>query len=70
MLSPSQLEKTTFSFRKGYKAGYFGEPKQFTAPEGGFKPFGEFDYEEGYKAGQSDKKGNDAMIERLQGRRK
>ncbi len=45
--------RATFSFNRGFEDGYFNRPSKYTSPEGSFKPFGEFDYDEGYKHGQS-----------------
>lgn len=59
MLSPQTLERVSHSYRRGYYAGYFGEEnKNNPVPECRgvpLKPFSDFDYSEGYKAGSNDR---------------
>lgn len=69
MMSPKLLERATFSYRKGYLAGYFGEPKEYDAPSDSLKPFSQFDFDEGYTAGRTDKFNNDRVSELLKQRR-
>lgn len=66
MLSPSTLERVSVSYRKGYYDGYDKKPMHKGEPslniEGDgvqIRPFANFDYEEGYKAGANDRKWND-----------
>jgi hypothetical protein len=66
MLSPATLERVSCSYRRGYYDGYDGKPE--VGPVAGLaivdgaardpfdRPFSRFDYEQGYKAGASDKK--------------
>ena len=53
MMSPKLLERATFSFRQGYLHGYYNEPRKYQQPDDSMKPFGEFDYNEGYEAGKA-----------------
>lgn len=52
MMSPQLLNRATFSFRQGYLDGYFGKDRKYSADKDSLKPFGEFDYNEGYHAGE------------------
>jgi hypothetical protein len=59
MLSANTLERVSHSYRRGYHDGYFGrEPKNDPVPhtDSGvpLKPFSDFDYSEGFKAGAND----------------
>jgi hypothetical protein len=61
MLSPATLERVSHSYRRGYYDGYFGrEAKNDPVPrtDSGIpmKPFSDFDYSEGHKAGANDAK--------------
>jgi hypothetical protein len=59
MLSPETLNRVSNSFRRGYYDGYFAREhsgKQTNDPL--HKPFANFDYDEGYKAGKNDAKWN------------
>lgn len=58
MLSDKALERVSGSYRRGYRAGYAGEPSQDTMPSTGLgdRPFADFDFNEGYKAGANDAK--------------
>ena len=56
MLSPSTLNRVSASYRKGYYDGYQNKPNQYQSNPQLMKPFGKFDYQEGYKAGANDKK--------------
>lgn len=57
MLSPNVLEKCTHSFRRGYKAGYFGgsQVDDLGPSDPMDRPFANYDYEEGFKAGKNDR---------------
>ena len=59
MLSPATLNRVSNSYRRGYYAGYAQEIRQnetVTRTDSGIpmKPFSDYDYEEGYKAGLND----------------
>jgi hypothetical protein len=61
MLSPSTLNRVSHSYRRGYYDGYEGKPSKndpIPTTDMGIplKPFSDFDYEEGYKAGSNDAK--------------
>lgn len=53
MLSASQLERASFSYRQGYKDGYWRRVKGVIA-SGLFSDFAKYDYENGYDAGAND----------------
>lgn len=60
MLSPATLNRVSHSYRRGYYDGYEGRENQ-NLPVPDFqgvplKPFSDFDYSEGYKAGANDRK--------------
>ena len=58
MLSAQTLERVSVAYRRGYYDGY--EARQLfcqVRPEY-IKPFADFDYDEGYKAGANDAKWN------------
>ena len=59
MLSPATLERVSHSYRRGYYDGYFAreaknDPVPHTAEGVPLKPFSNFDYDEGHKAGAND----------------
>jgi len=59
MLSPNTLERVSHSYRRGYYDGYYGrenknDPVVRTDNNIPLKPFSDFDYAEGYKAGAND----------------
>jgi hypothetical protein len=66
MLSDKMLERVSQSYRRGYYDGYARREK--VAPETGItkinddtisgtiRPFADYDYEQGYHAGENDKK--------------
>lgn len=61
MLSARVLERVSCSYRRGYYDGYDGkvginEPVPTTDNGIPLKPFSDFDYDEGYKAGANDAK--------------
>jgi hypothetical protein len=64
MLTAQTLNRVSNSYRRGYNDGYWGrEPKNDPVPttESGvpLKPFSDFDYTEGHKAGANDRKWDD-----------
>jgi hypothetical protein len=64
MLSAQTLNRVSHSYRRGYYAGYEGQPAQNDAvptTDNGvpLKPFSDFDYDEGYRAGANDKRWTD-----------
>jgi collagenase-like PrtC family protease len=58
MLSAATLERVSASYRKGYHAGYAGEPNAYSELKvpAMMLPFGEFDYTTGYEAGANDRR--------------
>jgi len=56
MLSPSTLERVSVAYRRGYYDGYRGTQQGCEVKPEYIKPFAEFDYTEGFKAGQNDAK--------------
>lgn len=66
MLSDQMLERVSASYRRGYRDGYDGAEK--STPQTGIaainndtiggtiRPFANFDYDEGYRAGANDAK--------------
>jgi hypothetical protein len=56
MLSPSTLERVSVSYRRGYYDGYDGKTVDNPARDPFDRPFSNFDYDQGYKAGSSDKR--------------
>jgi hypothetical protein len=56
MLSPKTLERVSVSYRRGYYDGYDGKAVDNPARDPFDRPFANFDYDQGYKAGASDKK--------------
>lgn len=61
MLSPQTLERVSVSYRRGYYDGYDGKAADNPKRHPFDRPFANFDYEQGYKAGASDKQ---RMLER------
>ena len=58
MLSDKTLERVSVAYRRGYRDGAAGnQPFCEVRPEY-IKPFADFDYAEGYKAGANDAKWN------------
>ena len=64
MLSDATLERVSVAYRRGYKDGFYGRENTgaLVKPEY-IKPFADFDYAEGYKAGANDRKWADARNE-------
>ena len=56
MLSPQTLERVSCSYRRGYYDGYDGNTADNPQRDPLERPFANFDYAQGYKAGASDKK--------------
>lgn len=61
MLSAQTLERVSSSYRRGYYDGYDGKPNAnlpVPTTDSGvpLKPFSDYDYSEGYKAGANDAK--------------
>lgn len=56
MLSPVTLERVSVSYRRGYYDGYDGAPISNPQRDPLDRPFANFDYEQGYKAGANDKR--------------
>lgn len=66
MLSNQTLERVSVGYRRGYRDGYAGnEPFCEVKPEY-IKPFADFDYTEGLKAGANDAKWEKFYAERKQ----
>ena len=61
MLSPATLERVSVSYRRGYYDGYDGKLADNPRRDPLDRPFANFDYEQGYKAGANDKR---RMLER------
>ena len=60
MLSAATLERVSVAYRRGYQDGYSGTNQGANVRPEYIKPFAEFDYAEGLKAGA-----NDARCDRL-----
>lgn len=58
MLSDRTLERVSCSYRMGYRDGYDGKPEQYKDEPVATRPFGFYDYTNGYKAGANDAKWN------------
>ncbi len=58
MLSPNTLNRVSHSYRKGYYAGYEAGENATSDPQAD-KTFAAFDYSEGFRAGQNDRKWDD-----------
>ena len=56
MLSPATLNRVSNSYRRGYSDGYFGRESANPCDPHITKPFGNFDYQQGYRAGANDAK--------------
>jgi hypothetical protein len=56
MLSPKTLERVSCSYRRGYYDGYDGKAIDSPQRDPLDRPFANFDYEQGYKAGANDKR--------------
>lgn len=55
MLSQSTLDRVSCSYRRGYYDGYDGKPADNRPRDPLDRPFANFDYEPGYKAGANDR---------------
>lgn len=55
-MNPQTLERIGVAYRRGYYDGYEGKEQFLEVRPGFIKPFAEFDYAEGYKAGANDAK--------------
>jgi hypothetical protein len=56
MLSPQTLNRVSNSYRRGYYDGYEKSEAVGEQTDGPFdRPFANFDYSEGYKAGANDR---------------
>lgn len=56
MLSDKTLERVSVGYRRGYRDGYAGNPRFCAVKPDSILPFAEYDYEQGYKAGENDAK--------------
>lgn len=56
MLSPSTLERVSVAYRRGYYDGYYGTNQGAAVKPEYIKPFADYDYEQGFKAGANDAK--------------
>ena len=56
MLSPSTLERVSVAYRRGYYDGYYARPRFCEVKPEYIKPFADYDYEQGYHAGENDAK--------------
>lgn len=56
MLTPAQLDRVGQGYRSGYRDGADGKPMRDLSDREG--TFYAYDYREGYKAGQNDKRGS------------
>jgi hypothetical protein len=57
VLSPQTLNRVSNSYRRGYYDGYDGRDPVGEKTDGPFdRPFANFDYTEGHKAGANDRK--------------
>ncbi len=54
MLSSATLERVSVSYRRGYHAGYAGEPLVSPNNDPLARPFGDHDYAQGHAAGLND----------------
>jgi hypothetical protein len=54
MLDPNTLNRVSCSYRRGYYDGYFGREHETASGDPLHKPFANFDYTEGYRAGAND----------------
>lgn len=54
MLSDKTLERVSVAYRKGYRDGYCGREEFCAVKPEYIKPFADFDYSNGYKAGKND----------------
>lgn len=61
MLSAATLNRVSASYARGYRDGYAQRPCVDTLPSVGLgdRPFANFDYTEGHKAGANDRKWSD-----------
>lgn len=59
MLSAATLERVSVSYRNGYYDGHAGKHSQYADDPEAMRPFGEFDYQAGYKAGSNDRRWSD-----------
>lgn len=65
MLSPATLNRVSASYARGYRDGYAGMPNMDTLKSDHpfDRPFANFDYQEGYKAGANDRRCERALAE-------
>lgn len=56
MLSNAMLERVSVSYRIGYRDGYDGKPEAYKNEPVAMRPFGFYDYTQGYEAGANDAK--------------
>lgn len=56
MMSAQTLERASVAYRKGYQDGYYGRERFCAVKPEYIKPFAEYDYDGGYKAGENDAK--------------
>jgi hypothetical protein len=56
MLSNQTLERVSVAYRRGYRDGNAGRAPFCEVKPEYIKPFADFDYDEGYKAGANDAK--------------
>jgi hypothetical protein len=64
MLSDQTLERVSVAFRRGYRDGSAGRAPFCEVKPEYIKPFANFDYDEGYKAGANDAKWDKYYAER------
>lgn len=64
MLSSQTLERVGVAYRRGYYDGYEGKDEFLEVKPGFIKPFANFDYHDGYKAGANDAKWDKVFTER------
>ena len=64
MLSTATLERVSTAYRKGYYDGYEGREPFCEVKPGYIKPFANYDYEQGLKAGANDAKWETYYAER------
>lgn len=58
MLSDRTLERVSVSYRMGYRDGYDGLPERYKDEPVAMRPFGFYDYTQGYEGGANDAKWN------------
>ena len=55
-MSDRTLERVSVAYRRGYRDGYAAATPFLAVKPEYIKPFAEYDYEQGYKAGANDAK--------------